>query len=108
MVLGRQVKRRLNYITTSSLVESKIKGGAYGWLAPEFCKKYHMHLSVFQALLVVPSIMIRIDSLLLLNEAKTKFDLHIDDQLMLEAYTTASACMEMNYERLEILGGKPL
>jgi hypothetical protein len=49
--------------------------------------------------------MTRIDSLLLLQEAKLKFELDIKDNLMLEAYTTPCASMEMNYERLEMLGG---
>ncbi|KAI8876441.1 dicer-2 protein [Backusella circina FSU 941] len=104
MILARQIRKKLNYITASNLMEPKIKGGTYAWLAPEFCKKYYMHLGVYQALLIVPALMIRVDSLLLLKEAKMKFGLHIQDELMLEAYTAPSASMEMNYERLEILG----
>jgi hypothetical protein len=105
MTLGRQIQKRLNYITASSLTEPKTKGGAYAWLVSEFCKKYYMRLSVYQALLIIPALMTRIDSLLLLQEAKLKFKLDIKDNLMLEAYTIPCASMEMNYERLEMLGG---
>jgi hypothetical protein len=67
-----------------------------------------MSASVFLGMLMVPSIMTRIDSFLLIKEAQVRYDLHMEDNSMLEAYTCPAASMGMNYERLETLGGKCL
>lgn len=77
------------------------------WLVPELCQIYPVAASVYQTLQAIPAIMTRIDAILLLLDAKKSIGLvDINPDLMFEAYTTTSAGMEVDYERLEFLGGK--
>lgn len=102
----KRLKKVINFLYPGEIVPAQLKGPLMTWAVPEFCQKFFMSASVYQATMMIPSIMTRVDSLLLCQEAKVRYDLPIDDVLMLEAYTTPSASMEMNYERLETLGGK--
>ncbi|KAI9249991.1 dicer-2 protein [Sporodiniella umbellata] len=100
----QRIKRTMNYLYPGVAVQAHIKGQLNTWVIPEFCSRYFIYASVYVAMLMVPSIMTRIDSLLLCYDARERYDLPINDQYMLEAYTMPSASMAMNYERLETLG----
>jgi hypothetical protein len=108
MIYARQIRKTLNFLYPGEIGIGKIKGNLHSWVVPEFCYTYYMSASVFLGMLMVPSIMTRIDSFLLIKEAQVRYDLHMEDNSMLEAYTCPGASMEMNYERLETLGGKCL
>lgn len=71
---------------------------------PEFCVLYRLSASVFRMAMLLPSIMMRLDSFLLVKEVQQVLDTPIEDNLLLEAFTTPSASMDMDYERLETLG----
>jgi hypothetical protein len=101
----KRLKKVMNFLYPGEIVPAQLKGPLSTWTAPEFCQKFFMRASVYQATMMIPSIMTRVDSLLLCQDAKVRYDLPIDDVNLLEAYTTPSASMEMNYERLETLGG---
>lgn len=102
----KRIKKVMNFLYPGNIVPAKLKGALSGWTVPEYCNKFFMSASVYQATMMIPSIMTRVDSLLLCRESKARYDLPIDDANFLEAYTCPSASMEMNYERLETLGGK--
>lgn len=102
----KRLKKVMNFLYPGHIVPAQLKGPLSTWTLPQFCQKFFMSASVYQATMMIPSIMTRVDSLLLCREAKVRYDLPIDDANFLEAYTAPSASMEMNYERLETLGGK--
>ncbi|CAO3657285.1 unnamed protein product [Mucor hiemalis] len=104
MLEVKRLKKVMNFLYPGHIVPAQIKGPLSTWTVPEFCQKFFMSASVYQATMMVPSIMTRVDSILLCREAKIRHDLPIDDANFLEAYTCPSASMEMNYERLETLG----
>ncbi|KAI8994876.1 hypothetical protein BDB01DRAFT_714743, partial [Pilobolus umbonatus] len=99
-----RLKKTMNYLFCKPHTEAQIKGASHTYTLPEFCEKMSISASVFQAAIMIPSIMTRVDSLLLCHESRIRYDLPINDDLFLEAYTTPSANMEMDYERLETLG----
>lgn len=68
-------------------------------------KRFYISASVYRSSLLIPSIMSRVDALLLARELQHKYDLNIKDTKIVEACTTTSANLDINYERLEILGG---
>lgn len=72
------------------------------------CKRLPISASVYRSLMLVPSLMTRIESMLLVKELKTRFEFCINDNRLLEAMTAVSANLDVNYERLEILGGNTL
>ncbi|CAO3629586.1 unnamed protein product [Mucor hiemalis] len=79
------------------------------WLVPELCYLHCISASVYRTLEILPTIMIRIDSILHALDAQETLGLpFIDKDLMLEAYTASSARMEMDYQRLEFLGDSVL
>jgi hypothetical protein len=102
----QRLKKVINFLYPNHIVPAQMKGPLSTWTLPSFCSRFFMSASVYQATMMIPSIMTRIDSILLCRQAAGRYDLPITDQQMLEAYTTPSASMEMNYERLETLGGK--
>lgn len=102
----KRLKKVMNFLYPGHTVLAQVKGQPSTWTLPSFCTRFFMSASVYQAAMMIPSIMTRIDSVLLCRQASKRYDLPITDQQMLEAYTTPSASMEMNYERLETLGGK--
>lgn len=102
----KRLKKVMNFLYPGHIVPAQLKGPLSTWTLPQFCQRFFMSASVYQATMMIPSIMTRVDSLLLCREAKDRYDLPIDDANFLEAYTAPSASMEMNYERLETLGGK--
>ncbi|KAJ8501426.1 hypothetical protein ONZ51_g579 [Trametes cubensis] len=75
------------------------------YLIPELTYKFTIPASTFRTLWLIPSIMTRIDSYLLVKELDAKlFHLSIHEQQLLVALSTRAAWTESNYERLEFLG----
>ncbi|KAI0334804.1 ribonuclease III [Cubamyces sp. BRFM 1775] len=75
------------------------------YLIPELTYKFTIPASTFRTLWLIPSIMTRIDSYLLVKELNAKlFHLSIHEQQLLVALSTRAAWTESNYERLEFLG----
>lgn len=105
MLEVKRLKKVMNFLYPGHIVQAQIKGALSTWTLPSFCKRFFMSASVYQATMMIPSIMTRIDSLLLIRQSRERYDLTINDAEMLEAYTCPSASMEMDYERLETLGG---
>ena len=63
------------------------------------------YISTFRTALLLPSIMRRIDDLLLVTELNAAlFDHSIEDHHLHAAISAPSACAELDYERLELLG----
>ncbi|KAI0676824.1 hypothetical protein C8Q78DRAFT_48178 [Trametes maxima] len=78
------------------------------YLIPELTYKFTIPASTFRTLWLLPSIMTRIDSYLLVKELDAKlFHLSIHEQQLLIALSTRAAWTESNYERLEFLGESP-
>ncbi|KAF1798735.1 dsRNA-specific ribonuclease III dicer [Mucor lusitanicus] len=80
------------------------------WLVPELCLQYPISASVYQTLQLVPDIMMHIDAVLLMHDAKKALGLsgRMKDPYMLEAFTASSAGLEKDYQRLEFLGDSVL
>lgn len=73
----------------------------YDWVSRKIWASY----STFRTALLLPSILRRIDDLLLVKEMNAKyFDHSIDEHQLHAALSTPSAGMEFDYERLELLG----
>ncbi|KAI8331367.1 dicer-2 protein [Chlamydoabsidia padenii] len=100
----RKISKVMNYLSPSTVVEPIIRKSTAAYVIPEFCQRYYISASVFQSWMVIPSVMTRLDAFLSSHDARKRYDLLIEDNLMLEAYTTPSANMKMDYERLETLG----
>ncbi|KAG9045153.1 hypothetical protein FS837_006952 [Tulasnella sp. UAMH 9824] len=72
---------------------------------PELTKVYPLSGSILRTGLACPSIMWRINDLLLSKELNAlTFQNQINDSLLLQALTPNSALMEHNYQRLEFFG----
>ena len=106
MVRVQRIQKVMNFLMPVAAAAPQEKKRTATFVIPEFCKVFWASASVYQSAMVLPSIMTRLDSYLLVKEASLHYDLPITDDLMLESYTTPSASMAMNYERLETLGGK--
>jgi hypothetical protein len=102
----RKISKVMNYLSPAVAMEPTIRKSTAAYVIPEFCLKYFVCASVFQTWMIIPSVMSRLDAFLSSFDARKRFGLAISDELMLEAYTTPSANMKMDYERLETLGGK--
>ncbi|KAI0829411.1 hypothetical protein BC628DRAFT_1360416 [Trametes gibbosa] len=75
------------------------------YLIPELTYKFTIPASTFRTLWLVPSVMAKIDSYLLVKELDAKLFHHsISEQQLLVALSTRAAWTEHNYERLEFLG----
>ncbi|KAL7282086.1 hypothetical protein ACG7TL_003555 [Trametes sanguinea] len=75
------------------------------YLIPELTYKFTIPASTFRTLWLIPSVMTRIDSHLLVKELDAKLFHHaISEQLLLVALSTRAVWTEHNYERLEFLG----
>ncbi|CAG8675935.1 16194_t:CDS:2, partial [Dentiscutata erythropus] len=100
----RKISKVMNFLQPVPGSLPIMKGRTATYVIPEFCKQYPIRASVFRSALMLPVIFTRLDSQLLALELRTRFDIPMRDDLLLEAITTPSANMEMNYERLETLG----
>ncbi|KAI7863327.1 dicer-2 protein [Spinellus fusiger] len=104
MLRVQKINRTMNYLQYIHGNPPKVKARTAQWVIPEFCHLHPISASVYQSLILIPSITTRVDAFLLVREARDRYALPIYDVMMLEAYTTPSANMKMNYERLETLG----
>ncbi|KAH9938657.1 ribonuclease III domain-containing protein [Fomitopsis serialis] len=85
-------------VTTGSKFPAK-------YLIPELCQKLTIPASVLRTMLLLPSIIRRIDDLLVVKELNSKlFDNSIREHDLLAALTSPAAIAERDYERLELLG----
>ncbi|KAI8637061.1 putative dicer-like protein [Parasitella parasitica] len=100
------------YINASKATKKKDQEPEFAaaWLVPEICQLFPISASVYQTLQIIPDVMTRIDAALLLQDAKKSLGLsdRIQDVLLLEAFTTSSAALDKNYQRLEFLGDSAL
>ncbi|ORX55708.1 hypothetical protein DM01DRAFT_1335102 [Hesseltinella vesiculosa] len=96
--------KALNYLTPHQMMDAQTRKTTAVFVIPEFCQRYATPASTYQTWLLIPSIMTRVDALLLSLDARSRFNLDISDNFMLEAFTTPSASMGTDYERLETLG----
>ncbi|RUP43826.1 ribonuclease III domain-containing protein [Jimgerdemannia flammicorona] len=100
----RKVSKVMNFLQAIPGVMPKQKGRVATYVVPEYCHRFSICASVFRSAMMLPSLLMRMDAFLGIREFRLSHGLHIDDHLLLEAFTTPSANMEMNYERLETLG----
>jgi endoribonuclease Dicer len=94
----------LNYLSPIVNLEAKAPRRSAQYLIPEFCHLYPISASMYRTATLMPSIMMHIDAVLLVREVNEKLETDIDETLLLEAFTTPSANMDADYERLETLG----
>ncbi|CAG8444339.1 4231_t:CDS:2 [Acaulospora colombiana] len=100
----RKISKVMNFLQPVPGAIPALKGRVATYVIPEFCKEYPIRASIFRSALMLPAILTRIDSQLLALELRFRLDLPTKDDILLEALTTPSANMGMNYERLETLG----
>ncbi|KDQ29243.1 hypothetical protein PLEOSDRAFT_1064031 [Pleurotus ostreatus PC15] len=95
---------RLSPTTPSSEATETVKAGAK-YLIPELCAKFTIPASTFRTALALPSILRRVDELLLIKELNARlFDYSVREDLLHMAVSTPSSAIEYDYERLELLG----
>jgi len=104
MIQVGRITKVLNYLSPVDNAEALPPKRTAQYVIPEFCQLYPLSASVYRTMMLLPSIMLRIDSMLLIKEVNDKLETTIDDTLLLEAFTTPSANMDKDYERLETLG----
>ncbi|KAI0241525.1 Dicer-like protein 1 [Massospora cicadina] len=95
------------FFQPSPCVKAKPKRILYSplHLLPENCMLYPIAYDIFLAALVLPSLLSRVDALLLAGEVKQRFHLvDVGDRHIAEALTLPSASLPQDYERLELLG----
>ncbi|TFK28818.1 hypothetical protein FA15DRAFT_664885 [Coprinopsis marcescibilis] len=79
--------------------------GVQKYLIPELCAKCTIPGSILRTVLLAPSIISKVDDLLVVKELNMRFfNNSIREDLLYIAITTVSAEMEHDYERLEVLG----
>ncbi|KAI8065560.1 hypothetical protein BC940DRAFT_241014, partial [Gongronella butleri] len=99
-----KINKIMDYLTSKRMNKAVIRKTTASFILPQFCHSYFVSATTFQTWMLIPSIMTRLDSVLLALDARQRYDLDVQDLHIMEAYTTPSASMEMNYERLETLG----
>ncbi|KAG2220792.1 hypothetical protein INT45_012461, partial [Circinella minor] len=104
MIRVQRVQKVMNFLIPIEESVPQEKSQTATFVIPELCKVFWVSASVYQSAILLPSIMTRLDSYLLVKEAGLCYDLPISHDLLLEAFTTPSAIMALNYERLETLG----
>jgi endoribonuclease Dicer len=74
-------------------------------LIPELCVKYCLSLSSYRTTMILPSIMARVNEMLLVKECNcSEFQNRLNEVLLLQALTTPAAGEGHDYQRLELLG----
>ncbi|KAH6914993.1 hypothetical protein BKA70DRAFT_1257649 [Coprinopsis sp. MPI-PUGE-AT-0042] len=87
------------------LKEAEAVENSAKYLIPELCAKVTVPASLLRTQLLLPSILTKIDDLLVVKELNSRmFNNLVREDLLYHAVTTVSAEMEYNYERLELLG----
>ncbi|KAI0220906.1 Dicer-like protein 1 [Massospora cicadina] len=100
-----RVSLAYNYLARGTTTNKKMQGYRANYLLPEFCRAYWLPASVLRSVMLVPSLMMRLDALLLIKEVKCNLNIDfVRDELLLEAFTHTTANVSMDYERLELLG----
>ncbi|KZO93295.1 ribonuclease III [Calocera viscosa TUFC12733] len=75
------------------------------YLIPELCVKYCLSLSSFRTSMLLPSIVARLEELLLVRECNSAlFEGRLDEGLLGQALTAPSVGVGYDYQRLELLG----
>ncbi|KAH9947264.1 hypothetical protein B0H21DRAFT_345297 [Amylocystis lapponica] len=96
------VVNNLNPTSAPSIPASKTPAK---YLIPELCTKFTIPAGTFRTVLLLPAITRRIDDMLLVKELNAHFFAHsILERHLLAALTPPSACVQYDYERLELLG----
>ncbi|KAF9006465.1 hypothetical protein BDQ17DRAFT_1351795 [Cyathus striatus] len=99
-----KVPALVNHLNPSSTTIPETRASVK-YLIPELCAKFTVSASVMRTALLLPSILRRIDDLLLVKEVNAKFFNHtIRQDLLHMALCTPSTGSEYDYERLELLG----
>ncbi|KAF4602175.1 hypothetical protein EYR40_005379 [Pleurotus pulmonarius] len=94
---------RLSPTTPSEPAETVKVGAKY--LIPELCAKFTIPASTFRTALALPSVLRRVDELLLVKELNARlFNYNVREDLLHMAVSTPSSVIEYDYERLELLG----
>lgn len=100
-----KVQPILNHLNPTSKPPSSTSKSPARYLIPELCAKFTIPASTLWTAMLLPSIMKRIDDLLLVKELDaTFFDHAVREDLLHNAICTPSAGLEYDYERLELLG----
>ncbi|KDR83836.1 hypothetical protein GALMADRAFT_150895 [Galerina marginata CBS 339.88] len=95
----------LNHLNPTSKPPSNSNKSPAKYLIPELCSKFTLPASTLWTAMLLPSIMKRMDDLLLVKELDAKFFDHaVREDLLHIAICTPSAGLEYDYERLELLG----
>ncbi|KAI9294789.1 hypothetical protein K502DRAFT_304512, partial [Neoconidiobolus thromboides FSU 785] len=104
----KKIRIVLNYLThhnNQNQIKKQIQSKSFSYLLKEFVLAYPLPISIFNSNMLLPSLMTRIEALLLVREVKIKLNLpEIIDEYLLEALTLPSANLSIDYERLELLG----
>ncbi|KIJ56735.1 hypothetical protein M422DRAFT_57385 [Sphaerobolus stellatus SS14] len=94
-----------NLLNPSSRPFTSSKKNPAKYLIPELCCKSTVPASTMRMTLLLPSIIRRLDDILLVKELNAKFfDHSIREDLLHTAISAPSAGVEFDYERLELLG----
>jgi len=95
----------VNNLNPSSVPMGDPKRHYAKYLIPELCVKCTIPASIFRTATLLPSILRRLDDVLLVKELNAKFFDHaISEHYLHAAVSAPSAAVEFDYERLELLG----
>jgi endoribonuclease Dicer len=79
----RRITKVLGYLSTVENMEAMPPKRTAQYVIPEFCHLYPLSASVYRTMMLLPSIMMRIDAILLINEVNAKLEINIDEILLL-------------------------
>lgn len=105
ILMVKRLNIRLNFLQSYNETTKALKGTNKLFLLSEFVSIYPIRGGLFRTLTLLPSLFLRLNSLLLIREAKLRLHLpELHDNLLLEALAASSSNMFINYERLELFG----
>ncbi|WVZ67722.1 hypothetical protein U9M48_016765 [Paspalum notatum var. saurae] len=93
------------------IVENKNRANSLVRMPPELLIPLNLPVDVLRVFYLFPSLMYRIESLMLANQLRNEIaytDSDISNLLILEAITTLRCCEDFSMERLELLGDSVL
>ncbi|KAF5743147.1 Ribonuclease III putative isoform 1 [Tripterygium wilfordii] len=98
---------------TSKGPSQGVKQRFYVHIPPELLVTIDISISVVKSLYLLPSVMYRLETLMLANQLRQEIscrscDFRIPSSLILEALTTLRCCEDFSMERLELLGDSVL
>ncbi|TDL29625.1 ribonuclease III [Rickenella mellea] len=95
----------LNHLNPTARPFTNPKKHSAKYLIPELCAKFTIPASTFRTALLLPSILRRLDDILLVKELNSKFfDHSILEHELHAAISAPSSAVDVDYERLELLG----